>query len=268
MHGKYSIGMFAIKDVAYGEELCFNYCSVTESEKEFEAACCLCGTVECTGRYLQLANDKRNLQVMKTYHNFVDRNVILYLAISLAAKEGITNKDRQLLDEIGLRECLMAGVPDWLTKWTCLVCSYILFEEKVYPDVFKAEFPSLTEEQLALDAKNIRDGKVQNVAITLDKVKHVLERMNTKEPPLKMLSPTEVYYKLWVGPESIRETLIQILQQLEGHQEVEDACDFILAVEVDQSENPEDIIEHRLKRIRNALIAVSQCLRGVQSDYV
>ena len=94
MHGKYSIGMFAIKDVAYGEELCFNYCSVTESEKEFEAACCLCGTVECTGRYLQLANDKRNLQVMKTYHNFVDRNVILYLAISLAAKEGITNKDR------------------------------------------------------------------------------------------------------------------------------------------------------------------------------
>lgn len=31
---------------------------------------------------------------MKTYHNFVDRNVILYLAISLAAKEGITIKDR------------------------------------------------------------------------------------------------------------------------------------------------------------------------------
>lgn len=67
-----------------------------------------------------------------------------------------------------------------------------------------------------LDAKNLRDGKVQNVAITLDKVKHVLERMNTKEPPLKLLSPMEVYYKLWVGVESIREILIDILQKLEG----------------------------------------------------
>lgn len=151
----------------------------------------------------------------------------------------------------------MEGVPEWLVKWTCLICKYIGFEEMVYPDVFGSEFPTLTLEQLALDAKNIRDGKVQNVAITLDKVKHVLERMQTKEPPLKMLTPTEVYYKLWVGEESIRETLIDIIQKLEGNPEVEMACDFILAVEVDQSENPEDIIEHRLMRIRNALIAVS-----------
>lgn len=48
----YSIGMFSTKDIRYGEELCFNYCSVTESEKEFDSAVCLCGTVECTGRYL------------------------------------------------------------------------------------------------------------------------------------------------------------------------------------------------------------------------
>jgi SET domain-containing protein len=27
-NNQYSIGMFAIKDVSYGEELCFNYCSV------------------------------------------------------------------------------------------------------------------------------------------------------------------------------------------------------------------------------------------------
>jgi SET domain-containing protein len=44
---EYSIGMFAIKDVSFGEELSFNYCSVTESEKEFDAAVCLCGTEIC-----------------------------------------------------------------------------------------------------------------------------------------------------------------------------------------------------------------------------
>lgn len=48
----YSIGMFASKRIFFGEELCFNYCSVTESEKEYEAASCLCGTVNCSGRFL------------------------------------------------------------------------------------------------------------------------------------------------------------------------------------------------------------------------
>jgi len=28
--------MYALKDIKYGEELCFNYCSLTESEKEYE----------------------------------------------------------------------------------------------------------------------------------------------------------------------------------------------------------------------------------------
>lgn len=73
----------------------------------------------------------------------------------------------------------MEGVPDWLTKWTCLICKYISFEEAIYPDVLKQEDSKLPEEALVLDAKNIRDNKVQNVAITLDKVKHVLARMET-----------------------------------------------------------------------------------------
>lgn len=79
--GKYSIGMFAIKDVSYGEELCFNYCSVTEDLKEYDSAQCLCGTVACEGKFLQLASDKKHLMIMKKYHNFVDRNALLYLAI-------------------------------------------------------------------------------------------------------------------------------------------------------------------------------------------
>ena len=136
MQGKYSIGMFAIKDVAYGEELSFNYCSVTESEKEFESSCCLCGTVECTGRFLQLASDKKYLQIMKKYHNFVDRNVILYLAITESESVGITEADKNLLDEFGFRNCLMEGLPEWLIKWTCLICKYISFEEVMYPNVF------------------------------------------------------------------------------------------------------------------------------------
>ena len=57
--------MFTIKPISYGEELCFDYCSSTESDLEFEEAVCLCGTVNCKGRYLQLANDKKYLEIMK-----------------------------------------------------------------------------------------------------------------------------------------------------------------------------------------------------------
>jgi len=39
--------MFSIKDIVQGEELCFNYCSTTESEKEYESAVCLCGSSVC-----------------------------------------------------------------------------------------------------------------------------------------------------------------------------------------------------------------------------
>jgi [histone H3]-lysine4 N-trimethyltransferase ATXR3 len=141
MHDKYSIGMFAIKDVGYGEELSFNYCSVTESEKEFESACCLCGTMDCSGRFLQLASDKKFLQIMRKYHNFVDRNVILFMAIRETELNGFTGADEKLLDDFGLKQCLMSGLPDWLKKWTCLICRYIGFEEMIYPEVFQPEFP-------------------------------------------------------------------------------------------------------------------------------
>jgi len=81
-NGAYSIGMFTNKEITFGEELCFDYCSFTESEKEFEEAVCLCGTAFCKGKYLNLANDKKNLGIMKNDHTFLDRNYIIYKAIS------------------------------------------------------------------------------------------------------------------------------------------------------------------------------------------
>lgn len=73
--------MFTNKYISYGEELCFDYCSFTESEKEYEEAICLCGTLLCKGRYLNLANDKKNVAIMKIYHTFIDRNFIIYKSI-------------------------------------------------------------------------------------------------------------------------------------------------------------------------------------------
>jgi SET domain-containing protein len=40
--GKYLIGMYAMKNIEYGEELTFDYSAVTESKLEYKQAYCLC----------------------------------------------------------------------------------------------------------------------------------------------------------------------------------------------------------------------------------
>ena len=136
--------MFASKEIKYGEELCFNYCSFTESEKEFEAAACLCGTVNCNGRFLQLASDKKFMAVMKKYHTFVDRNHILFRAcmeteVRNGGNDGLNEKDYALLDQCGLRSSVLADLPDWLVKWAALICEYIEFENDKYPELCREE---------------------------------------------------------------------------------------------------------------------------------
>jgi len=75
-----------------------------------------------------------------------------------------------------------------LVKWAAYICDYIKFEEAQYPVVFKSDYPNVSEELIKLDAKNMRDVKLSNVAITIDKVKHVLQGMDCQDPPLKILS--------------------------------------------------------------------------------
>jgi SET domain-containing protein len=101
VNGKYSIGMFAIRDIKFGEELTFDYNSVTESEKEFEQALCLCGTSMCQGRFLQLSSSKKYQNVIKTYHTFVDRNFLIWKA---STDYSLSKEDHEILDIYGFKQ--------------------------------------------------------------------------------------------------------------------------------------------------------------------
>ena len=48
--------LFTIEDIAAGEELCWDYACVTESEREYRAAICLCASLCCRGSFLYYAN--------------------------------------------------------------------------------------------------------------------------------------------------------------------------------------------------------------------
>lgn len=82
---------------------------------------------------------------MKNYHTFVDRNYILFKAIS---KPNITQEDEARLQLCSLKGSVMKDVPNWLKKWASLICEYCLFEEQQYPIFFKDEFKHLTLDEL------------------------------------------------------------------------------------------------------------------------
>lgn len=61
-----------LNGVPSGEELTFDYSSVTESEKEFRSAICLCGTRNCRGSYLYYAGSTAFMQVGCRGHCVLD----------------------------------------------------------------------------------------------------------------------------------------------------------------------------------------------------
>lgn len=107
-----------------GEELTFDYSSVTESEKEFRQALCLCATHMCRGSYLYFTGSRAFMQILSKKHNVLHRQVIL----ARAAVEPLTTTDELRLKKFGLgNSCLGSAekgtrVPPWLEKWTSLVC--------------------------------------------------------------------------------------------------------------------------------------------------
>lgn len=80
--GNYQIGVYTLKPIAYGEEITFDYNSVTEvcvfciktsclttftlnifaiflqSKDEYEASVCLCGSQVCRGSFLNLTGEE------------------------------------------------------------------------------------------------------------------------------------------------------------------------------------------------------------------
>lgn len=87
-NGRYYIGMYSFKNIVFGEELTFDYCSMTESNYEHQNSICLCGMRRCRGYYLQLSNTKMFSNLMDNKNCFFTRNSAI-----LKASEDIKEED-------------------------------------------------------------------------------------------------------------------------------------------------------------------------------
>lgn len=129
VNGQFTIVVYAIRDIAEGEELTFDYACVSESEEEYRAAICLCSSVKCRGSFLYFTNARAFQQVMSNSHTFLSRTAI----ILRSCVEEYTSEDELLLHNIGIRDSVLENAPAWLKKYAALISEFILYEYQVLP---------------------------------------------------------------------------------------------------------------------------------------
>jgi hypothetical protein len=189
IEGKYCINFYAKRDVAPGEELCYNYHSCTDSMKEVEAAFCLCGSKRCRASYLAFVGEQSNSHVLRRCHRLVERQAALMVAgdaVGDPAPEAVA-----AMEEVGLRcgRGLLRDAPAWLTHFVGHVALFMQAELRRLPRDILAEQREATEKQAKTDgswvpppfglgdaeieALSVRENRLQSMAICLSKVRAV-----------------------------------------------------------------------------------------------
>ncbi|KAF3777531.1 Histone-lysine N-methyltransferase [Nymphaea thermarum] len=222
--GQYQIGIYTVRPVAYGEEITFDYNSVTESKEEYEASVCLCGSQVCRGSYLNLTGEGAFQKVMKECHGILDRHRLMLEACEL---NSATKDDYDDLGKAGLGTCLLSGLPDWLITYSAHLVRYINFERTKLPEEIlkhnleeKRKFFSdicleVEKNDADVQAEGVYNQRLQNLAVTLDKVRYVLRSVfddpSKAPPPMQKVSPKDLVSLLWKGEGSLVEELLQCM---------------------------------------------------------
>ena len=215
--GKLALGMFTTHDIAYGEEMTWDYSCITESAEEYRNAFCLCSSPGCRGSFLTYSGSGAFTAVMKKKHGFLHRNAILFKACS----SPVTQEDRDALHASGIRECALANCPDWVVKWAALTLEYIRLEERELPqalmDLPSTNLGAYTEIGAKHETIGVVATRFTNLVVTLDKIRRVLSAPGQRQAPFfRILNDDEIIDHLWSGSESIFNRLVSALLASEG----------------------------------------------------
>jgi hypothetical protein len=119
--------MYAFRPIEYGEELTFDYCSMTESNYEHLNAICLCGMRKCRGNYLQLSNNKIFNNLMDSSNCFYTRNSMI-----LRSAGEVVEEDLKRCAESNIKDGFLKDTPDWIVKWMAQVLKFMDREAEIY----------------------------------------------------------------------------------------------------------------------------------------
>ncbi|OMO60222.1 hypothetical protein CCACVL1_24326, partial [Corchorus capsularis] len=271
--GQYQIGIYAVREIRYGEEITFDYNSVTESKEEYEASVCLCGSQGCRGSYLNLTGEGAFQKVLKESHGILDRQRLMLEACEL---NSVSEEDYLDLGRAGLGSCLLGGLPDWLVAYSARLVRFINFERTKLPEEILRH--NLKEKrkyfvEISLDAERndaeiqaegVYNQRLQNLAVTLDKVRYVMRCVfgdpKKAPPPLERLSPEEAVSFLWKGEGSLVEELLQCMAPHVEEDMLNDLRSKIRAHDPSDSNNV-------MKELQNSLLWLRDEVRNLPCTY-
>ncbi|KAE9457787.1 hypothetical protein C3L33_10325, partial [Rhododendron williamsianum] len=293
--GQYQIGIYAVRPIEYGEEITFDYNSVTESKEEYEASVCLCGSQVCRGSYLNLTGEGAFQKVLKEWHGILDRH---HLLLDACEVNFVSEDDYIDLGRAGLGSCLLGGLPDWLIAYSARVVRFINFERTKLPEEIlrhnleekRKYFADISIEVEKSDAEVQAEGvynqRLQNLALTLDKfpleemqnghnfdvdfslpfpgeVCHEMVFGDPKKapPPLERLSPEATISFLWKGKGSLVDELIRCMAPHMDDSMLNDLRSKI------RSHDPSSASDDIQKELRKSLIWLRDEVRNLPCTY-
>ncbi|KAK1388983.1 Histone-lysine N-methyltransferase ATXR3 [Heracleum sosnowskyi] len=222
--GQYQIGIYTLRPIGYGEEVTFDYNSVTESREEYEASVCLCGSHVCRGSYLNLTGEGAFQKVLKECHGILDRHQLMLEACEL---NSVSEDDYIDLGKAGLGSCLLGGLPDWLIAYSARLVRFINSERVKLPEeilrhnldekkkYFTDYILEVEKTDAEVQAEGVYNQRLQNLALTLDKVRYVMRCVfgdpKKAPPPLERLSPEEAVSYVWKGEGSLVDELLHCM---------------------------------------------------------
>lgn len=192
--------MFSQKRIRFGDELTFDYCSFTESEKEYLNSVCLCGGAQCRGFYLTC--NRKHFHVFQEAKSLLldnsDKCFLIWNAILL--KSCVSQFDKfkeQFLMKHSIGDNIFRDCPNWFKTWAYLVLEQVLKErDSLYHFYFAADRESIVQKGFSdlndkqklwrYEIENLFEQRLQNLIITLNKGTNFLDR---QKKPLRTTAP-------------------------------------------------------------------------------
>jgi hypothetical protein len=242
--GRLMIAVLTLRSIKKGEELTFDYNCITDNKEEFDRSVCLCGSQDCRGYFLNWAGKSTFQEVMSKDHHFLNRNAIAILSCI----EEYCDEDQRSLEKNGIKSSMLQSAPNWLRKWTSLISRFIENESDTLPSLLhnRVQKSAFVYEmaQAEQDTKGVTANRLQNLAISCDKVLYVIqlycEQAKTDQgevedayppAPFRQLEPLECVRMLWTGEQAVARTVLDGMASklctdcaaCRGHDETESA---------------------------------------------
>ncbi|KAG5242045.1 histone-lysine N-methyltransferase ATXR [Salix suchowensis] len=282
--GQYQIGIYTVREIQHGEEITFDYNSVTESKEEYEASVCLCGSQVCRGSYLNLTGEGAFQKVLKECHGLLDR---YYLMLRACELNSVSEEDYLDLGRAGLGSCLLGGLPDWVVSYSARLVRFINLERTKLPEEIlrhnleekRKYFADICLEVERSDAEVQAEGvynqRLQNLAVTLDKVRYVMRCIfgdpKQAPPPLEKLTPEETVSLLWKGDGSLVDELLQCMSPYMDADILNDLRSKVQARDPSDSDDIQKALQKSLLWLRDevrSLPCTYKCRHDAAADLI